>query len=359
MPLERSFPWPRDDAEVREALAAALADGSWGRYHGPHVERLSAALSESFASPYVLPCCSGTFAVELALRAVQIGEGDEVLLAGYDFPGNFRAIEAIGARPVLVDIDPAGWAIDHRLLAAACGDRTRAVVVSHLHGGLAPMREVMHAAAEQGLKVIEDACQCPGAVVQGRWAGTWGDCGVLSFGGSKLLTAGRGGAVMTRDAAAHQRAKIYCDRGNHAFPLSELQAAVLLPQLVRLAERNQQRARAVARLLERLENAPALVPRVSDLEASSPAYYKVGFLYDAAAGGGRNREQFILAAQAAGVPIDAGFRGFALRGARRCRVYGDLSASRRAAEEALVLHHPVLLEPLETIDCLVHSLCHV
>lgn len=354
MPFERSFPWPRDDADVREALAAALADGSWGRYHGPHVERLTADISKSFESPYVLPCCSGTFAVELALRAVGVDEGDEVLLAGYDFPGNFRAIEAIGARPVLVDIDPAGWALDYRLLAEACRDRTRAVVVSHLHGSLAPMRELMCVAAEQRLRVIEDACQCPGAVVQGRWAGTWGDCGVLSFGGSKLLTAGRGGAVLTREASTHQRAKIYCERGNHAFPLSELQAAVLLPQLGRLAERNHQRAQAVARLLKRLENVPALVPRVSDLEASSPAYYKVGFLYDAS--GDRDREQFIAAARAEGVPLDAGFRGFALRGARRCRVCGDLSASRRAAEKALVLHHPVLLEPLETIDRVADSL---
>jgi perosamine synthetase len=351
--------WPPDDVLVREALLAALADGSWGRYHGPHVERLTRSLGELFESPFVLPCCSGTFAVELALRAAGVAAGDEVLLAGYDFPGNFRAIEAIGARPVLVDIDPASWAIDHRRLVEARSERTRAVIVSHLHGGLAAMREVMAAAADCGLSVIEDTCQCPGAVVQGRLAGTWGDCGVLSFGGSKLLTAGRGGALLTRDAAAHQRAKIFCERGNHAFPLSELQAAVLLPQLGPLAQRNGQRAAAVARLLARLENAPGLAARVTALEASHPAYYKVGFLYDSAAAGGRNREQFIVATQAEGVAIDAGFRGFGLRGTRRCRVSGELGASRRAAEAALVLHHPVLLEPLETIDRVAEAILKV
>ncbi|HEX5447214.1 MAG TPA: DegT/DnrJ/EryC1/StrS family aminotransferase, partial [Pirellulales bacterium] len=234
----------------------------------------------------------------------------------------------------------------------------RALVVSHLHGGLAPMREVMQLADEFKLLVVEDICQCPGAMVDGRPAGTWGDCGVVSFGGSKLLSAGRGGAVFTRHADAFQRGKIFCEHGNHAFPLSELQAAVLLPQLARLAERNAARLAAAERLMLRLRDVPGLTP-LANRAAGSPVYYKLGLKYDGQVLGGRSRAEFIAAAQAEGVAIDAGFRGFALRGPRRCRIAGDLVESRRAAEACLVLHHPVLLEPAETIDRVGDALARV
>ncbi|HEV3344900.1 MAG TPA: DegT/DnrJ/EryC1/StrS family aminotransferase [Pirellulales bacterium] len=341
--------WPPDDPDVRDALEAALDDGSWGQYFGKHVARLSGALAELFGLPYAYPCCSGTFAVELALRSLPVEAGDEVLLAGYDFPGNFRAIEAIGARPVLVDVDPLNWNLDYGQLSNAVGPRTRAVVVSHLHGGLVRMSGVLEAAAPHGLAVVEDVCQAPGAIVEGRLAGTWGDVAVLSFGGSKLLTAGRGGAILTRRPDVHQRAKVFCEQGNHAFPLSELQAAVLLPQLAKLPGRNSRRLAAVERLVESLHGLRSLRPLQNLPDSSVPAFYKLGFRYDAVAAG-RSRADFIAAAQAEGVAIDAGFRGFVLRGEKRCRVSGDLSGCRLAAESALVLHHPVLLEPDETID---------
>ena len=98
----------------------------------------------------------------------------------------------LGAIPVLVDVDPHSWNLDPERVASACRPATKAVIASHLHGGVVPMRDVMAFAREHGLQVIEDAAQMPGAVIQGRKAGTWGDVGVLSFGGSKLLTAGPG-----------------------------------------------------------------------------------------------------------------------------------------------------------------------
>src|SRR5439155_1399263 len=128
---------------------------------------------------HALACGSGTFAVELALRALKVGPGDEVMLAAYDYPGNFLCVHAVGATPVLVDIHPDNWNLDPARLEEACGPATRAVIVSHLHGGLVPMREVMGFAAARGIRVIEDAAQCPGAVVQGRRAGSWGDAGGL------------------------------------------------------------------------------------------------------------------------------------------------------------------------------------
>ena len=191
--------WPKNDPLVWNALNAAYQSGDWGRYAGHSVPKLSEALTRYHQVDHVLPCCSGTVAVELALRAVGVKAGEEVVLAAYDFPGNFRAVEAVGAHPVLVDIDAATWCLDPQQLACALSPDTKAVIVSHLHGGLANMRVLCELARESGLAVVEDACQAAGAVAQGRRAGTWGDVGVLSFGGSKLLTAGRGGALLTND----------------------------------------------------------------------------------------------------------------------------------------------------------------
>jgi dTDP-4-amino-4,6-dideoxygalactose transaminase len=350
------YPWPLADEAVREALERAFADGSWGRYHGPHCARLRASLATMHGLEHVTLCSSGTVAVELALRGVKVGPGDEVILAGYDFPGNFRAIEAIGARPVLVDIDPSTWCLDSARIAGGVGPRTRAIIVSHLHGGMADMPRIMELAQAHGLAVVEDACQAPGATIDGRLAGTWGDVGVLSFGGSKLLTAGRGGALLTRHAEIQQRIKIFCERGNDAFPLSELQAAVLLPQLERLGERNRLRRASVERILAATSKYPFLhvVQSRAGVEAS---YYKLAWLIgDDRANSFSSREGLLGAAQARRIPLDAGFRGFALRSARRCRAAGDLQHTQAAAARTIVLHHPVLLAGDEAVGQMIGRL---
>jgi perosamine synthetase len=336
--------WPSADEAILEAMLAAYRDGSWGRYHGGHVARLEQRLAVMHQVEHVLTCGSGTFAVELALRALKVGPGEEVVLAAYDYGGNFLSVHAVGAHPVLVDVDAENWNLAPESLAAAFGPATRAVIVSHLHGGLVPMREVMALAGRHGVAVIEDAAQAPGARVQGRPAGTWGDVGILSFGGSKLLTAGRGGALLTRRADVAQRARLWLQRGNHLCPLSELQAAVLLPQLDRLADRNASRLRAVRFLEEQLRDVPGLQPfRNRPLEDSTPTFYKLGFQFDAGRFG-LARERFILAMRAEGIAMDEGFRALHLgRSPSRWRSPGPLPQAERAHEGAVVLHHPILL----------------
>jgi len=361
--------WPRNDDAVRAALEAVYASGDWGRYHGRQCAALTQELAAAFQPPgvslHVTLCSSGTVAVELALRGLGVGPGDEVILAGYDFPGNFRAIEAVGAQVVLVDIDPVTLGIDIDQLEAAKGPATKAAIVSHLHGGLLPMPQLMEWARANNLAVVEDACQAPGAVIDGRMAGTWGDVGVLSFGGSKLLTAGRGGAVLTADPAIHQRIKVYSERGNQAFPLSELQAAVLRPQLKRLHEDTLFRAQSAARLIAALQGVPGVnpvaLPKSTDVArtATLPVYYKLGIWYDPAALGSTTRADFLAAVQAEGVALHDGFRGFARRGSRRCRKVGVLQHSQAAAQQMMVLHHPVLLEAAETIDRVVAAIAKV
>jgi dTDP-4-amino-4,6-dideoxygalactose transaminase len=348
--------WPRPSDTVRAALEAAWNDGAWGSYHARYTDRLARWIAQRHGVEHALLCCSGTFAVELALRSLGIGPGDEVALAGYDFAGNFRSVEAVGARPALVDITADNWTLDPDSLETAFNSTTRAVIVSHLHGGLADMPRIREIADRNGGLVVEDACQAPGANVAGRWAGGWGDVGVFSFGGSKLLTAGRGGAIVTSRADVLQRAKIFCERGNQAFPLPELSAALLLPQWAQLEEDNRRRHEAVASILAALSDTPALRPAKNYVRPAEPSYYKLGFRYEAELAGGKGIDEFVVAAQAEGVAIDRGFRGFAIRSPRRCRVVGDLAHSRQAAASTLVLHHPVLLEPPAVLLQLVAGL---
>jgi dTDP-4-amino-4,6-dideoxygalactose transaminase len=343
--------WPFPDPAVLDALRRAWQDGSWGKYQADHVQRLQRRLAEVCGVAHVLACGSGTFAVELALRALKVGPGDEVILSAYDYFGNFLSVHAVGAVPVLIDVDPGNWNLSPERLAGAFGPATKAVLVSHLHGGLVPMREVMELAGAHGVAVVEDAAQAPGAVVQGRPAGSWGDAGVLSFGGSKLLTAGRGGALLTRRADVHQRARLHLLRGgNPIAPLSEMQAAALLPQLDQLAGRNAVRRDSVAWLAGRLRHLPGLEPLHNRVEVSEPVYYKFGLRLDEQAFG-LSRDRFVAALRAEGVAADEGFRALHVgRSPGRFRRGGDLAEAERAHAGMVVLHHPVLLGPAGRLE---------
>lgn len=360
-------PWPRADADVQTALARVYASGDWGRYHGTECAALCGELAEYHSVAQASLCSSGTIAVELALRGLGVTAGDEVLLAAYDFPGNFRAIEAIGARPVLLDVRDDDAQLDVTQIQEAITSSVKAVIASHLHGGLVDMPALRSIADDFGIKIVEDACQCPGAWVRGKPAGTWGDISVMSFGGSKLLTAGRGGALLCDDAGIMQRIKVFRERGNDAFPLSELQAAVLRPQLQKLNADNQQRLTAAKNLQERFRHSQRLRPlhivqrgheAQEQNERHEPGYYKFGMWLEADTNG-LDRDAWSQAARAGGVALDPGFRGFARRSEKRCRKVGDLHNARRAAEQLLILHHPVLLAGPKTLDAVADALLGV
>jgi perosamine synthetase len=352
--------WPPPDPDILEALQAAYHDGSWGTYHGGRCDLLAEALRSYHGVEHVLLCGSGTYAVELALRALQVGPGDEVVLAGYDYGGNFLAVHAVGAYPVLIDVAPHNWnlALDH--LGGGLGKNVKAIIASHLHGGFVPMRALMACAADCGLGVIEDAAQCPGAKIEGKSAGTWGDVGILSFGGSKLLSAGRGGALLTARAVLQQRARTQLARGNIVCPLSELQAAVLLPQLRKLDARNRLRLQNARALCRALADVPGLVPfRNLEETTSEPGYYKVGFQFDAQAFG-LSRARFVEALRAEGIAFDQGFAGlFVGRSPKRFRRGSPLTEAQRAHDGAVVLHHPVLLAPEEEVAQVARAVARV
>ncbi|MDW8241588.1 MAG: aminotransferase class V-fold PLP-dependent enzyme [Thermogemmata sp.] len=205
--------WPPPNAEVQAALIRAAQQGLWGRYTSEEADALTEELASFFQVPHVILCASGTLAVELALRACGVAAGDEVLLAAYDYEANFLNVHATGAMPVLVDVTAHDWQLDPEQLLKAASPRVKAVLCSHLHGGIVDIPAVLAVARSRGWLVIEDAAQAPGGRLGGRPLGSWGDIGVLSFGGSKLLCAGRGGALLCHDARLAQRLRNLLRRG--------------------------------------------------------------------------------------------------------------------------------------------------
>ena len=341
-------------------FAELLADGSWGRYHGPHCDGLIADLKAYHEADHVHLCSSGTAAVELALRAAGVQAGDEVILAAYDFKANFVNVLTLGAMPVLIDTLADSPMMNSKLLADAFTDRTRAVICSHLHGNMANVDAVVQAAHQQGVLVIEDACQTPGALVNGMRAGMLGDVGVLSFGGSKLLTAGRGGALLTNRPEIAQRVKLFTQRGNDAYPLSEMQAAILRPQLRQLDERNAVRSDNVRRLIRRICESNGERPLqvvLSDVDQlnSQPVFYKLAFVARNVA----DRSQLELIsrlARAKGIALDPGFPGLhEIHSRRRMRISGDVSNASKWHHQLMTMHHPVLLGDDGTIESLAEQ----
>jgi perosamine synthetase len=336
-------PWPPADPEILDTLQSAFHQGTWGQYLGNHIPELEKFLSEQFQSPYVLTCSSGTLAVEIALRALKVSSGDEVILSAYDYEANFLNIHAIGAIPVLIDVSSSNCNLDPFRIEEAITPKTKAILVSHLHGGLVPMTQVMETAKRHQLPVIEDAAQAPGAIIEGRSAGSWGDVGILSFGGSKLLSAGRGGAILTPHPDVYQRAKVALSRGIQQWgALSELQAIVLKPQLAKLQERTEMRLHRVQLLVSLLIDIPGF--RLFENQGvCTPAYYKVGFQFDSKTFG-MDRAAFLQQMHQEEIPFDEGFRALHInRSSSRFRKGTDLTQAEKAHHGVVKLHHPVLL----------------
>ena len=192
--------WPPRDPAVDAVFQELANSGGWGRYEGPYCEALEDRLPQLHDVAHVRLTASGTAAVEIALRALGVKEGDEVLMAGWDFKANFADVVALGATPVLVDVRPDNAMIDVQSIDAAISPQCRAVIASHLHGCVVDMPALREVCDRRGVPILEDVCQMPLAEVYNKPAGTWGDVGVMSFGGSKTLSAGRGGAIITNDA---------------------------------------------------------------------------------------------------------------------------------------------------------------
>lgn len=241
---------------------------------GPDV----AAFEDEFAAwcgaPHCVGLSSGTAALELTLRALGIGPGDEVITVAHTFIATAEAISAVGAKPVYVDIDPLTYNLDPEALAAAVTPRTRAVMPVHLYGQPADMTRIGALAAQRGLAIVEDAAQAHGASWNGKPVGTLGDAACFSFYPGKNLGAyGDAGAVVSQRAelAAQvrslrnhgRRSKYLHDQVGFGHRIDTLQAAILRAKLPFLSEWTAARRRLAARYNELLTNSGVTLPYVA------------------------------------------------------------------------------------------------
>ncbi len=335
--------WPIPDTDIEEALRESYRSGTWGYYCGPKYDELEALLKSTFQAESVFTCASGTLGIEIALRSVGVTSGDEVILAGYEYEPNFLTVHQLGAMPVLVDILESNACVNLEKVVESITPKTKAILATHLHGGLVDMPRLKEIASTYKIPLIEDFCQSVGGLINGKPCGSFGDLSVLSFGGSKSLSAGRGGAVLVNNPDYAQRCKLVLNRGVQQWAsISELQAVVLIPQLQKLTERTETRWHAVQKLGASLEGIPGL-QLFEQRDNDIPAFYKVGFWFDETQFG-LTREQFLKATRAEGIAFNEGFRALHIgRSSKRYKSVNRLSVCEKASREVVMLHHPVLL----------------
>jgi dTDP-4-amino-4,6-dideoxygalactose transaminase len=193
-----------------ELLAAVTSVSQSGQYiMGPECQKLEQRLAEFCRAPHALGCASGSDALLLALMALDIGPGDEVILPSYTFFATASCVSRLGAKPVFVDIDPESFNLDPRAIEPAITSNTKAIIPVHLYGQCADMQLIANIARPRSLPVIEDACQAIGAELYGRRAGELGDMACFSFYPTKNLGCfGDGGLITTIDDKLADRLKL-------------------------------------------------------------------------------------------------------------------------------------------------------
>jgi dTDP-4-amino-4,6-dideoxygalactose transaminase len=186
---------------LREKILAAVSKVcDSGRYIlGPECEELERGVAQFTGARHAIACASGSDAILLALMALGIGPGDEVICPSYTFFATASAVTRLGAEPIFVDIEPATFNIDPKKIDPLVSEKTKAIMPVHLFGQCASMDEIGRVAAKHGLPIIEDACQSIGAAYAGRGAGTLGDIGCFSFYPTKNLGGMGDGGMLTTD----------------------------------------------------------------------------------------------------------------------------------------------------------------
>ena len=269
-------------AELRSELdeaAARVLDSGWFVL-GPEVEAFEAEWAAHTGTGHAVGVGTGLDALELVLRALDIGAGDEVIVPSHTFVATWLAVDRAGATVVPVEPEPGAMTLDPGRLEAAVTSRTRAVIPVHLYGRPADMDPILAVAARHGLAVIEDAAQAHGARYEGRPAGSLGHAAAWSFYPAKNLGAlGDGGAVTTSDpdlADRLRRLRNYGSRTKYAHEelgtnsrLDELQAALLRAKLRHLDAWNVRRAAVADRYLSLLRDLPVQLPPASDAAFAS------------------------------------------------------------------------------------------
>jgi pyridoxal phosphate-dependent aminotransferase EpsN len=273
---DRVYLSPPDIGQAERGLVSQAFDSNWIAPLGPQVDAFEVELAERCGVSAAAALSSGTSALHLALLLAGVGPGDEVICPTLTFVASANPILYVGASPVFVDSDPSTWTLDPELLESALESRARrgapikAVIAVDLYGQCADYERIESVCRRHGVSLIEDAAEALGSKAFGRPAGSFGSFAVLSFNGNKIITTSGGGALLSNDIGALERARFLASQAREAAPhyehaevgfnyrLSNLLAAVGRGQLSTLDSRVEARRRNFDRYIDGLSHLPGI-----------------------------------------------------------------------------------------------------
>ncbi len=264
---------PDIGSKEREYMNEAF-DSGWISSKGPFISRFEDEFAKFSGTKYAVSCSNGTTALHLAVRALGIREGDEVIIPNLTFASPANAVLYEKGKPVLVDVVREYWSIDPDRVRESITEKTKAIIVVHLYGHPAEMERIMEIAEEYNLRVIEDCAEAHGATFRGRRVGSIGDIGCFSFYGNKIITTGEGGMITTNDQELAEKIRILRDHGmqpskrywhdkvGYNYRMTNIQAAIGLAQLDTIKEKILKRKWIARKYSEYIGDLAALQPEM-------------------------------------------------------------------------------------------------
>lgn len=277
---------------------AECVETGWVSSLGRYVTTFEAMFADYIGVQYGISCSSGTTALHLALLALGIGEGDEVIIPDFTLIVSANTVIQAGARPVLVDVDPQTWCIDPAQIEAKITPRTRAIMAVHMYGHPCDMKAICDIAQRHNLLVIEDCAESHGAEVNGRKTGSFADASCFSFYGNKILTTGEGGMVLTDNAETAERLRLLRNQAfreprfvhdvmGFNYRMTNIQAAIGVAQVEKVEEKIA-RKRWIGQAYNRLLEGEPDITRPHEVEWAKNVYWVYGILIGKGFGVGKD-----------------------------------------------------------------------
>lgn len=292
-------------ARERDYLLDAF-DSTWISSTGEYVNRFEAAFARHVGAAHAVSCCNGTAALHLALRAIHIEPGDEVIVPALTYVATANAVTYCGAEPVLADCDPQTWTLDPASVARVVSDRTRAIIAVHLLGMPADMNALATIARDHNLWLIEDAAEAHGASYRGANVGNLGHLSTFSFYGNKIITTGEGGMVCTGIDDVAQRVRLLRGQGvrpgnaywfddiGYNYRMTNLASAIGLAQLERIDDLVARRAALRAWYDEELRSRGLPVSVQSTTPGATPVLWMYAVTIDDGDAGRRDEIRRVM-----------------------------------------------------------------
>jgi dTDP-4-amino-4,6-dideoxygalactose transaminase len=316
-------PWPRwpvFDAEDESAVVDVVRSGQWWYVGGSNGTALEREFAEFQHARYGVTCTNGSHALEIALRALGVVPGDEVIVPAYTFIATATAVLLVGAIPVFADIEGDTLNIDPDSVESLISDKTRCIVAVHMAGRPADLDRLREIASKHGLRLLEDAAQAHAAAWRGTRVGAIGDAGTFSLQASKNLTAGEGGIIVSNDQAVADGAWSVMNVGRSRgggwyehnllgsnYRMTEFQSALARVQLRRVEEQTLRREASASRLRSLLVDVSGITLPSRDDRITTHANHLFTFRYNPGEFGGMRYGEFIKALNAEGVPCSDGY----------------------------------------------------